>query len=282
MQLLTTPLPSYIYTLIAIAVVLLFGFRGYKRGLFKELFGFLSLFGAYIFAKPSASVMIALGFGAAMPDLFRGFAAEIVGSICVYILLELIFAFVFHKYKLGKLTKGKGEKQKHIRIGGALIGAVFGTIIVMAIAWYFVAFGDLAKVALIDNDQGNLMQLPAKITETHSKAFEDSFIGEIAEETDPTPEAISEGIEIFSTVMEEPEKIADVIEYDPIKEIIEDDVVLEFMQNEEIQDLAEEQDLMGILNHPATQALFDDPTIQEKMQEIDAEELKALLEGVSE
>jgi len=276
-QALTTPLPPYAYTLIGLGIVLFFTIRGYRRGVIREGFSILSLVFSALLAKPVGALLITLGFLSLenIPVFLHSLAAGGVGGIVAYVVLRLSLFVIGKVFKLYR--KREGRAKVIVKAGGAILGGLFGIVLVFILAWYVLLFGKITPTPRNEAEAESLLMLPAKMLSTHKQGLEQSTLGSIAENTSPVPDEIETSVEIFSEVSQNPEKLVELLEYEPITQMLEQESVLQLMGNQEIREMAEEGDFMGILNHPDVQSVMEDPDIQELMKSIDPEEVKALL-----
>ena len=281
LNLLTTPLPPYAYTLIGIGFVSLFALRGMFRGFFNELFGILSLAAAYLLAIPFGLFLMPFLPDFGLPSMFLEPIAMACGGIIAYVTARFEFFLIGILFHLKE--KKKGPKKNLIRIGGAVLGAAFGLLIVMIISWFVLLMGKLTAqipafnptvqegVEQVKDD--SLITLPARMVDAHRKGLEESTLGEVAEETSPVPESVDKGLDVAGEILKDPGKMQKLVEYEPVAEVLQGQIIQGLMEDEEIKAMAAEGDIFGIMNHPKTQEMLNDPEIQETLEGIDMNEL---------
>lgn len=285
LDLLTTPLPPYAYTLIGVGIISLFALRGMFRGFFNELFGILSLAAAYLLAKPFGLSLLPLIPDFGLPGMLLEPLAMACGGIIAYTTARFEFFLIGVLFKLKE--KKKGPKKNLIRIGGAVLGAAFGLLIVMIVSWFVLLMGKLtaqipafnppAQEGVEQVREESLITLPARMVDAHRKGLEESTLGEVAEETSPVPESVDKGLDIAGEILSDPEKMQKLVEYEPVADVLRDQIMQGLMENEEIKSMAAEGNILGIMNHTATQEMLSDPDVQEALQGIDMEELMGVL-----
>lgn len=278
--LLTTPLPTYGYTLIGIGIGAFFIVRGYVRGVLKELSSVLSLTSSIVLAKPLSFLVkgwLPLG---EIPLMFHDITALTIGGMLGYVLVRILFSIIIRSCNLNR--EWEGGVKTLIHLGGALIGGLFGVLIVFILSWYVLLVGKLTPPPEVSEETSGtkmeLLQLPAKIISTHREGLAESALGEIAEKTNPAPTKIVDSIDLVSELTQDPEKMQKVMQSEQMTQMMQLPSVQNVIENEELQSLAVQGDFMGLLNHPAIVELLDDPEVQEALKEIDLSELKELIQ----
>jgi hypothetical protein len=115
--------------------------------------------------------------------------------------------------------------------------------------------------------------LPARMVSAHENALKESALGTIAEETNPVPKEVDDGLGIAGEILRDPTKMKILVEYQPVAEILQQEKITNLMSNAEIQHMAKEGDLIGVLNHPSMQTILQDPVLRQSIDKIDLEEL---------
>lgn len=281
---LTTPLPPIAYTLIGIAVVILFAVHGAFRGIFRMLFLITSLILAYPLAKPFGDALLPFLPFENIPSIVIEPVLTAIGGTVAYILLWLLFLMVTRLFRLNRERQGWGRII--VMSGGALIGGLFGALLVLLFSWFLLIMGTLVAAMpglSQETEESSALRdavlLPARFVAGHSEAFRESRLGEIAKESTPAPaEKLESSMSVATEVLKNPHSMEKLIEYEPIADIIKGGAVQDLMANEEIRKMAAEGNIFGILNHPATKAMLSDPKIQEALANIDPKELQKMLQ----
>ena len=295
---LTTPIHPYAYDGLALLLILFFLWRGWRRGLVRELSSVISIGGSILLAKPLGNLLLKIP-GIALPEFLTSIVGPAIGGIAAYILLRFS-CFVIAK-STGLLKKREeGEevttKQSLLKAGGGLIGALFGLLMVLVLGWYTLSFGQLSALLLGNpalsapsiaengsagaspQDKVGLLLLPARITAAHRENFSLSFTGQMAAGTNPVPENILQSAEMVVGITQHPEQLQKLAEFAPVQALAEEPSVKALTTNAEVKALAEAGDIAGLLNHPDVQALLNDPKIQEILKGMDPEEVRKFLE----
>jgi uncharacterized membrane protein required for colicin V production len=284
-NLLTTPLPPVLYNLIAALVMLVFAFRGYKRGLLKELFAVSALLLCVPLSVPFGRAIRDVLPLEGIPRLLHQPIADAAGGLIAYCALVLLFVFI--RTLIQKHWEPQGRLYTLFRIGGVSVGAAFGFLLILVAGWLILTMGAISQAAIERQSrkpdgaarQNELLMLPAKMVGAHKQALENSAIGSFAEETNPVPKTVTRGIDVATGVMKDPKKLQRLVEHRDIAHIMQQQSVQKLMQNEEIRTLARKGDIVAIMHHPAVVEMLEDPALQESLQGVHMEELLQYLEG---
>jgi len=296
MSMLTNPLPSYAYPLLALFLVLFFSWRGYKHGLIREITGVLSLIASILLAKPFGIPFLPLLSETAIPRALHTMIAMAIGATLAYVLTRISLSLLSKHFDHSSDNSKEREKGKGMRIGGACIGGAFGVVLVFLLSWYILSVGKISHIMLrnvpehtasqgieegqeLVSEKDSLLLLPAKITAAHREGLAQSILGAIAEETNPVPEQVFQGTEIIMEAMQNPASLEKIVEYEPVMELMEMKSVQDLLNNDDIRELAAEGNIMELLKHPAIKEIADNPAIQTSLQKIDIEEVMQLLEN---
>ncbi len=283
MEFLTTPLPPHAYTVIGLGIVGFFILKGAFRGVFKELFGITCLIVAYPLAEPFGWALKPLISLDRFPPMMHGTLLLALGGTIAYGALEVLFLFTTRLLKLNRHRYG--WDRFFVSLGGAVIGGLFGAVLVLILSWFLLTIGTLASALPMadasENEQSLTTQVllfPATFMGAHNAAFRESALGKFAAKTNPTLHTLDVGVSLTTEILQKPENLKKIVTYPPIAEIIQQKGVQDLLLNEEIQAMMEKNDILGLMNHPATQKMLSDPKVQEALKKIDPEELKRLLE----
>jgi len=143
MGLLTTTFSPLTYTLIGVGVVLFFVLRGLFRGVFRELFSVLSLLGTYPLATPFAWMVKPAIPLDRFPSLFHEPLLAAIGGTVAYFFLCILFFIITRYFELHR--KWEGRMRLIVRVGGAVIGGLFGGLIVLLIGWFILTAGTVIE-----------------------------------------------------------------------------------------------------------------------------------------
>ena len=84
---LTTPIHPYAYDGLALLLILFFLWRGWRRGLVRELSSVISIGGSILLAKPLGNLLLKIP-GIALPEFLTSIVGPAIGGIAAYILLR--------------------------------------------------------------------------------------------------------------------------------------------------------------------------------------------------
>jgi len=287
---LTAPLPPFAYTALGIVAVLLFALHGAYRGIFKMLFGITSLILAYPLAEPFGFIMRPLLDLDRFPPMFHGVILATIGGLVSYSLLWLLFFLLTILFKLDR--NRYGWDRAIVMSGGAVLGSMFGAVIVLIFSWFLLIMGSLVGsmpgLSAVTTQEGGgkpaqesstkgMILFPARLIAGHNEAFRESSLGIFAARLNPAAAKFDTGISVATEVMKNPENMQKLAQYAPVAEILKEDAVKDLMSDPEIQKMAAEGNIYGILNHPATKKMLSDPAIQKALENIDPKELEKML-----
>lgn len=152
--------------IIFIAVIVLFGYRGYRKGLFKSLsrvFSLLSGYAAAVLYSGSVATIIESN----LP--LQGLVALIVASLILFVLAGIAVSIIF--WLIGNLLPKNDSSSAVSSYGGATAGLIVGTVIAIVVVWTFNFVSDL---------QSNHETIAASPSEKHGI---ESFTNQVASKT---------------------------------------------------------------------------------------------------
>jgi uncharacterized membrane protein required for colicin V production len=141
-------------------VVTFFAYRGYKKGLFKSIVKVSSLIAGYaatiLYISPVSSI---LEVEFQLSAIVAFFIASTVLFMGAFLFVSLLFGF------FGKLWPKEKGKSAVPAIGGAVMGALVGTLIAIVLVWAFTVANNMRPVA-----PGQvLIAKPSSLIETMAK-----------------------------------------------------------------------------------------------------------------
>src|SRR3989344_3556669 len=152
MDFLTTPLPPHAYTVIGLGIVLFFALKGGFRGIFKDLFGITCLIIAYPLAEPFGWALKPLISLDRFPTMMHDTLLLALGGMVSYGALRVLFLFTTKFLELNR--KRYGWDRFFVSSGGALIGGLFGAVLVLILSWFLLTVGTLATALPVMNAEG--------------------------------------------------------------------------------------------------------------------------------
>jgi uncharacterized membrane protein required for colicin V production len=117
---------------IFLLVILFFGYRGYKKGLFKSIGRILSVLAGYVCAvlyTGQASKLLESEFQ------LQGVVAFLAASLLLFFGASMVVGLLF--WLLGKLLLGDRTVSTASSLGGAAVGLATGTLLAIVIVWGF-------------------------------------------------------------------------------------------------------------------------------------------------
>lgn len=154
-------------TIIFIVCVALFAFIGYRKGIIKLTFRFLSLLGAYI-----AAILFTASLGSYLNEnsQLNGILGYLVAGLTLFIATSLILSALFAI--INKLiTRDDAKLSTPAKVAGGAAGALVGGIVGILLVWVISISGQLlepSNPALVDHetpeDMGVVEHMAKKIT----------------------------------------------------------------------------------------------------------------------
>lgn len=291
-KLFTTPFGPIVYDLIAVIFVIFFAWRGWKRGIFLELSGIISIVATYWLAEPAGRLLQNWLPLEHVPTMLHSITATTVGGIVVYLLLRINIATLIHFFS----HDWKGMKNTIIRSLGALIGGTFGTLIALVLGLYILIIGGFSALMPQTPDEdfsiSQLFLIPTHAAISHKDTFIRSQTGKLTNRINPFGssgsmienlpsvipnveglEQLSENIESVTEILQEPEKIQEIIESEAAQEIMQQEAIQTLAENEEVRQMAQDGNIMGLMNHPAVIEAMEDPELMKALEGLDIGEM---------
>jgi|GEM_PF-1841107 hypothetical protein len=286
----TAPLEPKIYDYIIILILIGFAYRGWKKGAIKGIIGILCIVGSYYLGKPVGLAIQSFLPLNNVPFLLHDIIAISVGGLLAYILLHIFFALVSKAPFLNneEVKKSFGTIN---RILGSFISLVFALLIVIIFSIFIVIAGKMSSFLpeRSTEEQGmatTLIMLPTNMAIAHHENYMQSNFGILLKFINPLNEnspinienmgienealeTITNNIEAVKEVMENPEKIHELVNPKAIEKVMEQEALKKLSQNPEIRDLAEKGDIIGLMNHPKVLEAMNDPTVKEALEGMD-------------
>lgn len=124
--------------IIFIAVIVLFGYRGYKKGLLKSLSRVFSLLAGYAAAVLYAGSVATIIESNSPP---QGIITLLAASLILFILAGIAVSIIF--WLIGNLLPENDSSSAISSYGGATAGLLVGTVIAIVVVWTFNFVSDL-------------------------------------------------------------------------------------------------------------------------------------------
>ncbi|MBT3835599.1 CvpA family protein [Candidatus Peribacteria bacterium] len=289
-QFLTTPLNPTIYDSIVVLILMAFIYKGWKKGAIKGVIGVICIAGAYWLGKPMGLFIQRFLPLDNVPLLLHELIAISIGGVLAYILLKIFFHLAS---KMPFLDREEWKKSFGTinRILGSFIGFIFSLVIILIFSIFIVIVGKMSSFLPERSveEQGvatTILMLPTNMAIAHSENYMLSnfgvllsFLNPLNEESpisignieteNPTFEAIQESIDTVNEIIENPEKLQELVDPGAMQKIMEQEALQKLSQNAEIRDLAEKGDIIGLMNHPDVQEAMNDPLVREALGDID-------------
>ncbi|MCP4874885.1 MAG: DUF4124 domain-containing protein [Gammaproteobacteria bacterium] len=203
---------------IFIAVVVFFGYRGFRNGLLKSISRILSLVAGYVAAILYSGTLSAI-IESTTP--LEGILAFIAASLMLFIGAGIVVNILF--WLLAMLLPETGEKSLASSLGGATLGAAFGFIAAIAIVWSYAFVRDMHSGDAVVNTE------PSKIEKLASRAASQTLNSAMSIGS-ANPELTS----LSTAMIEAPAAMA-----------------------KRVQRLSSSNDLTDLLNNPRNQAILN-------------------------
>lgn len=233
---------------IFIAVVLYFGYRGYKNGLLKSVSRILSILAGYlcaIFYTAQVSEIIEANFQ------LQGVVAIISASLLLFIGAGLVVSVLF--WLLQKLVFDEGVIGTASSVGGAAVGTMVGLLLAIVIVWSFVFVRDIRDIESYD---AATAPTPSRIESLASKVASKAVGAAMS-----VGSANAEVANLSAALVQSPAAIAQQTQ--------------RLMSSDDLQNLLDDPDNQAVLSSGDIEAVQQLPAFQQLLKNPDMQALAA-------
>jgi hypothetical protein len=277
--------------LIGILLIGVIVVMGYLRGIFRILIAFLSLLLSAILAKPfsftTSWLINKIDF---IPLALKPFATLLATGI----LLFLIFFFLGSV--LVSMREGKREEEGLPRIpfwervGGALLGGIWGLFLVVIIFTGLEIIGSFEEVSerisagIKTNKEDDFLKKDWFDLGRERRSSKGSFgvlkenvqkslFAPLVKEINPLDEKITKIFENLITVMSDPDLLQQLKNHPEISHLTENPKLIKVAEDEEIKKALDSSDIYALLNNPKIANLTKDKELIDELKKIDIEKI---------
>lgn len=269
--------PFQIFLVGAALIVLFQMWRGWQLGLVRQLLRMVSL-GAAWFAVVYCGYVLAPFFrGLGWPAPIAKTAGGIALGALVWLGIGGVGALLFKRteHHSGVVRLGFGAT-------GAILGAVYGLILVWVIAQSLRFLGTAAEASqAVDKNPRFAAVSPAKPEKQLARAvgplvelkksLETGVTGTLLKKTDPVPDEVERTLTKTTQVLGDMHGMERFLEYPGVKPLLKQPKIVELVNDPEIARAVADRDYMKLLNHPRMVAAVSDPQLAESLKQIDFE-----------
>ena len=258
--------------LIALVVLALFGFVGYRRGILSMACSFTALLLAGIWAPYVAPLLAPLmGF---VPLALSWLAGAVVGGLLLFVLAD----YALHTPLRRRLKRRKEEDLPPLPPGEALAGIVPGMIwgcVLMGLVFGGVSAIGRAQRAMrraqaeldyrvqhpgpwVRIDDSKLGLGPPQGAELWVARVDDSLLAPVVNKVTPIDQGVEQTLSDFNVAVQDPTLNQQLVQHPKVQSILQDPRMLDLAQDPEIQSAVRGQDYQALMNHPKIAALLQD------------------------
>ncbi|MGB8169193.1 MAG: CvpA family protein [Chthoniobacteraceae bacterium] len=267
---------SYLLGLFALAVILLKAWQGWRLGLVRQVVGLGALAvatGAGYYGSAAAGGVLStmLPFPAQALAAIGGLLAGLV----VYLTITILSAVLFKK------TSDQGVTLVRVGYGlaGAAIGAVYGMVLVGALALGLRLLGSVAETKLgIEKNARFSGGKPAKRDPLAARlaaakeAVEAGPGGALLRAVDPLPETTYATLNKLATLASDSRSIERFIQYPGVRPVMAHPKVLALINDPEVNKAITEHRYLSLLSNPRLIAAANDAEVAARVRAIDFEQ----------
>jgi len=245
--------------LIGCAVVLLFSFFGYRRGLLRILAFFVSLLAAGLLASPLSRLTLTLfEHTHIVPLTLTSIAALLTAGLFAFIVVCVLGDWLLRRRERRRDAEKLPRLQSWERLSGALLGGLWGA------ALYVLVLAGLHQLASIQQalEKGGLApdadRKPPIDYNTIKDRIDASTLAPVVAAATPHDAKIARIFGDLATVTGDPVLLDRFKRHPSIARLIENPELLRVAQDKEILQLLDQRRYYDLLDHPKLAALLKD------------------------
>ncbi len=313
-----TPIASTWYTLnrlmeistitpIAFGFILIFALFGALRGGLRVAASFLALLAAGLFAFPLTPVLAPALASTSIPLALQPALATAAAGLLIFIALRIFFGLILSYRERKRRARGVSPHSPLDRGFGALLGAIWGTLLVVVVLVGISLISDVqaaismpaqtpesldraeindgtdlpdpsdenTTVARIDRrpEQPSQEDQSTRSIERLGKKVSSSVFGTLVEKSSPLGEQQAETIRGWISLLEDPQGLQRLRTQPEVQSLLENPLILEATSDPEIAAAARRRDLFFLLNHPTIASLARDPGLRQEILSLDLDHI---------
>jgi len=244
--------------LVASAFILINAIRGWAIGLLRQALG-LAAFCAACYGVVAWSASVGEILRPHLPSTILMPVSILLIWIVTFNLITLAGHILFQRTR----EYDSAPAQFVIGSGGAVIGALYGLLIVYCLLISLKVIGRIA------DDQVRIQQAKSQSSATVvmnlaklRNSIELGWPGAVLDATDPLPSRFYREIDRFSRLMLDPAKIEKLLEYPGFRRVAADPRLLELQRDPEIAAQMQRGEIFGLLTNQKVVTLFNDPELR--------------------
>ncbi len=258
---------------IAALVVLLKAWQGWRLGIVRQLASLGALALASICGLLAAPAMgVILRPFLPLPEKALAPLGGLLLGLVLYVAIGIVCAILFKKTGDQKVTL--------VRVGyglaGAVVGAVYGVMLVWAFAVGLRLLGVVAETKLaVEKNPHFGGQRPTRVGSLASrlaelkKALEAGTVGSMLHAVDPLPETTYATFSKMATVASNAKAMERMIAYPGVKPVMDHPKVVALLSDPEVNKAITERRYLSLLSNAHLVAAADDPEVAARLREID-------------
>jgi len=237
--------------------------RGWRLGIVRQLVRLLALASAYLAAVFLGGYLVPILRLTGYPDLVLQPAAMAIAGIAAYFVISFVGRVLFRK----TTDQDIGAVWFLYGVSGALLGVVFGLVLVTAMAVAIRFLGTLADG--ITRQPGGTDRAPAAKKATVAglvelkHSLEAGKTGEFLQTVDPIPKKAYEIIEKIGRVSASPEAIRRFLDYPGAQELTQRPEIASLRDDPEVVLALREGRYLALLKNSRISKAANDPKVKE-------------------
>jgi hypothetical protein len=259
----------------AAVIVLLKAWQGWRLGVVRQVIGLAAVAAATVCGYFGSGAMgTLLASMLPLPERLLGAAGGVLLGGLVYVAITILSAILFNK------TSDQGLAIIRIGYGllGAAIGAIYGLVIVGALALGLRVLGSIAETKLGIEKNAHLGGSKAARADPLARrlaaakhAVEAGPGGAILRAVDPLPESTYSTLAKLAALAANSRNIERLADYPGIRPVMQHPKVAALIKDPELAKAITEHRYLALLSNPRLVAAADDPELSERLRAIDLE-----------
>lgn len=281
--------------LITLAVVLLFAFIGYFRGLLKILLAFLAFFAAAVAGRPlsplARPVVDQLHF---IPRTLKPLSAFILMALAVFIAIMIAGEIIFMMRKRMRKQAQLPPMASWERIGGVVVGGLWGFFLVMVCLIGVSLIGQISQIityperaASVQSQINGEEESADAEREAYEKTAEDassslsnvfidwkkniehSMLGPLVRVANPLDDKVRQVMENLIYILNDPELFERFRSHPDIIRFTSHPKLMALAEDSEIQMHIQNMELFNLLDNERIAALLEDKELMAELKTLD-------------
>ena len=304
-------------TLIGAAAIAVFGFLGYRRGLYQIMAAFSAFFVAALLARPaSAPLADLLAQTKLIPLALTPLAGLLLAGILLFLLLYAFAALLLRKLESRREARDRPRIAIWERLGGAVLGAAWGSVLFLLVMVGILMIGDVAEALnrtapaaapaeqIVRASPAAARQAAAASAESAADAgapatapkdlpplernaialknqIEGSVLAPVIRKANPVNSNVAETFHNLSAVVNDPVLYQEFKRHPLVSCLSKDPRILAVSEDQQIQQMLHDKQYYALLDNGKIAALLKDEALVRELRKVNISEILKEVTGES-